>query len=137
MLRRLRLLKLDTSILLDFYCKEVRSVLEFGVAVWHSGITVRMRDRIERVQKVCVNIILCDSEWSVPYEIGCTILNIESLVYRRLDLCISFIQKASQDPRHADLFCRNSNPFNTRTESRYTEILAAELAGSSIVRCAF
>ena len=116
LLRRLRLLKLDTHILLDFYCKEVRSVLEFGVAVWHSGITSKMRDRIERVQKICINIILCDSEWSVPYEVGCTLLNIEPLVYRRLDLCASFIQKASRDPRHADMFCRNTNPFNTRNE---------------------
>ena len=73
------------------------------------------REQIERVQKVCINIILCDTDWNIPYEVGCTLLNIEPLIYRREDLCIKFIQKASLDPRHADMFCRNTNPFNTRT----------------------
>ena len=67
LLRRMKILKLDTDILLDFYCKEVRSILEFGVPVWNSGITSRMRELIERVQKVCISIILCDSEWNIPY----------------------------------------------------------------------
>ena len=58
-------------------------MLEFGVAVWHSGITSKMRDTIERMQKICINIILCDSQWNVPYEGGSTLLNIEPLVYRR------------------------------------------------------
>ena len=115
-LRRMKLLKLDVNILLDFYCKEVRSILEFGVAVWNSGLTNRMREQIERIQKVCVNIILCDTDWNIPYEVGCTLLNIEPLLYRREDLCIKFIQRASCDERHADMFCRNTNPFDTRTE---------------------
>ena len=115
-LRRMKLLKLDMNILLDFYCKEVRSILEFGVAVWSSGITIKMSEQIERIQRVCVSIILCDTDWTIPYEVGCTLLNIEPLSYRREDLCIKFIQRASQDTRHADLFQRNTNPFNTRTE---------------------
>ena len=76
--------------------------------MWSSGIKSKMRDQIERVQKVCINIILCDTDWNIPY-------NIEPLIYRREDLCIKFIQKASLDPRHADMFCRDTNPFNTRT----------------------
>ena len=116
LLRRMKILKLDFDILLDFYCKEVRSILEFGVPVWSSGITSRMREQLERVQKVCISIILCDTEWKISYEVGCTILGIEPLTYRRLDLCTKFIQKASSDPRHADMFCRNTNPFNTRHE---------------------
>ena len=112
----MKLLELDTNTLLDFYCKEVRSILEFGVAVWNSGIKSKMIEHIKRVEKVCVNIILCDTDWTIPYEVGCTLLNIEPLVFGRQDLCIKFIQKASLDPRHADMFCRNMNPFNTRTE---------------------
>ena len=135
-LRRMKLLELDMNILLDFYCKEIRSILEFGVAVWSSGITIKMKEQIERIQKVCVNIILCDTDWSIPYEVGCTLLNIEPLMYRREDLCIKFIQRASQDTRHADMFCRNSNPFNTRTENLYTENLAVELDASMIAHYA-
>lgn len=50
-LRRLKILNLDTYILRDFHCKEIRSLLEFGVVVWHSGITCKMSDEIERIQK--------------------------------------------------------------------------------------
>ena len=115
-LRRMKLLKLDMNILLDFYCKEIRSILEFGVSVWNSGLTSKMEEQLERVQRVCVNIILCDTDCNIPYKVGCTLLNIEPLIYRREDLCIKFIQNASSDQRHADMFCRNTNPFNTRTD---------------------
>ena len=84
------------------------------MAVWNSGITNKMKEDIERTQKVCVNIILCDTEWEIPYEVGCTLLGIEPLGFRRQDLCTRFIQKTSLDPRHADMFSRNTNPFNTR-----------------------
>ena len=57
-LRRMKTLNLEHDILLDYYCKEIRSILEFGVAVWSSGITARSSDAIERIQKICVNIIL-------------------------------------------------------------------------------
>ena len=57
-LRRMKILNLDPEILTDFYCKEIRSILEFGVAVWHSGITVKHSQQLETVQKVCLNIIL-------------------------------------------------------------------------------
>ena len=52
-LRKMKLLKLDMNILLDFYCKEVRSILEFGVAVWSSGIKSKMRERLKGYRK-CV-----------------------------------------------------------------------------------
>ena len=116
MLRRMKILRLEPKILLDFYCKEVRSILEFGVACWNSGLTVKLVAQIERVQKICVNIILCDTEWEIPYERGCTLLEIEPLFLRGKDMCIRFIQKTSLDPRHADMFTRNLNNVNTRQD---------------------
>ena len=113
-LRKLKQLDLDTYILVDFYCKEIRSILEFGVVVWQSGLTIKMRDQLERVQKICINIILCEADFHVSYRIGCTLLNLEPLHLRRQDLCVKFIQKASLDPRHSDLFVRNEVQINTR-----------------------
>ena len=109
-------MKLDIEILSDFYCKEVRSVLEFGVPVWNSGITKKMSDQIERIQKICLSIILCDGPTNIPYFEACTLLSLEPLIYRRHDLCITFIQRASLDPQHSDMFCRNSNNSNTRNK---------------------
>ena len=118
LLRRMKILKLDLNIMLDFYCKEVRSILEFGVACWNSGLTVRHTEQIERVQKICINIILCDIDWSIPYTIGCTLLGIEPLTFRRSDLCIRFAQKTSRDPRHSDFFTLNTCNVSTRQEKQ-------------------
>ena len=121
-LRRMKTLRLDTNILTDFYCKEVRSILEFGVAVWHSGISKKFSKQIERVQKVSVHIILSELSFNFSYKVLCTLLNLEPLFVRRHDLCVRFIQKASLDTQHADLFCRNNSTCNTRqTQTTYRE----------------
>ena len=137
-LRRMKILNLDTTILTDYYCKEIRSILEYGVAIWHSGITTIMTDQIERIQKICINIILCDSVWNISYEVGCTLLNLEPLRFRREDLCITFIQKASQDPRHADMFCRKINVNTTAIPNLPwpTENFPVGINASITVRCA-
>ena len=110
-------LKLDTHILVDFYCKEIRSILEFGAVVWHSGLTIKMRNQIERIQRVCINLILCDLSVKVSYFVGCTLLNLEPLYFRRIELCRRFIQKASVDPRHSDMFSKKKNIINTRRKN--------------------
>ena len=116
LIRRMKNLKLSSDILLDFYLKEVRSILEFGAVVWCSGLTGQLTDKIERIQKICVSIILCDADKEIPYTIGCTLLGIEPLTYRRTDLCTRFVQKAARNPKHSDLFAPNTNTVNTRQE---------------------
>ena len=110
----MKILNLDTTILTDFYCKEIRSILEFGVAVWHSGLSVKNSQQLETIQKVCVNIILKELPCKETYEVKCTLLNLEPLHYRRLDLCKRFIQKASLDPQHEDLFSKTTMNVKTR-----------------------
>ena len=122
LLRKLKILNLETDLLLDFYLKEIRSVLEYGVPVWHSGLSKKLSDKIERVQKICVSIILCNTEKHIPYFVGCTILGIEPLCFRRKELCIRFIQKTSLEPSHSDMFMKKVNTFNTRqNKSKYVE----------------
>ena len=115
LLRRLKLLKLDSDILLDFYCNEVLSVLELGAPVWHSGLTNKMSNQIERIQKICIQLILGDCQFRIPYLVGCTMLSsIAPLEIRRLELCKSFIQRASLDPQHSDMFVKNTSTIHTR-----------------------
>ena len=122
LLRKLKILDLEIDLLLDFYLKEIRSVLEYGVPVWHSGLSNKLSDKIERVQKICVSIILCNTEKHIPYFVGCTILGIEPLCFRRKELCIRFIQKTSLEPSHSDMFMKKVNTFNTRqNKSKYVE----------------
>ena len=55
-----RLIKHGASIddIVDIYEKQVRSVLEFGVPVWNSGITKEESLEIERVQNSFLHIVL-------------------------------------------------------------------------------
>ena len=50
LLRRMLKLNLDTHKMFDVYCKEVRSILELAVPVWHSFLTVKESADIERIQ---------------------------------------------------------------------------------------
>ena len=42
----------------DVYSKEVRSILEHGVPVWHPGLTRKDSLEIERIQKSAFHMIL-------------------------------------------------------------------------------
>ena len=75
-LRRLKVLEVDSSILLDVYMKEVRSVVELAVPAWHSGLTLAQAADIERVQKVAVSIILTGFN---SYSNALNALNLDSL----------------------------------------------------------
>ena len=57
-IRRLKKYRLDTLTLLDVYTKEIRSILEHAVPVWHSGLTKKQSANIEKVQKTALKIIL-------------------------------------------------------------------------------
>ena len=57
-LRRLKKFGASIPDLLDVYIKQVRSILEYAVPVWHSGITGEDRVAIERIQKSAFCIML-------------------------------------------------------------------------------
>ena len=100
-IRRLKKLKLGISTLVDVYTKEVRSVLEHAVPVWHSGLTKRQSAQIEKVQKTAFRIILENSYTN--YETACTLLNLEPLYIRRNILCLTF---AKRDLKRENTFLR-------------------------------
>ena len=76
-LRRLKKYNLDIEHICDTYIKEIRSLLELAVPVWHSGLTLKQSRDIERVQKIALYIILGDS--FLNYDVTCTLMNIELL----------------------------------------------------------
>ena len=57
-LRRMITLCLSDYHLFDIYCKQIRSLLEVAVPVWHPAITQKDSKQIERIQKVAFMIIL-------------------------------------------------------------------------------
>ena len=61
--------------------KEVRSILEFAVPVWHSSITIKQSSQIETVQKLAFKLILGPAYLS--YDSACTIFQTQILKQRK------------------------------------------------------
>ena len=88
-----RMLKLDLTIyeMFDVYTKEIRSLLEMAVPVWHSGLTNQQIEDIESVQKIAMQIILQDKY--INYQLACQTLSAQTLADRRVKLCSKFASK--------------------------------------------
>ena len=114
MLRRLKPLGANVEELIEIYQTQIRSVLEFAVAAWNSGLTIKQCDQIERVQKTAFAVIL-GTEY-VNYSNALNSLEMESLKDRRRDLCFRFAQKALKHKKFSSWFCKNNTLSNTRAQ---------------------
>ena len=116
LLRRLKIVKLQPDLILDFYVKEVRPLLEQGVPIWNSGLTKAQCRAIENVQKVALKIILQESY--ISYEVACTLMNILPLEYRRLDLATNFAIKLYKSKRCEEYFDPVKKSVRTRNKNK-------------------
>ena len=107
--------------LIDVYAKQVRSILEFGVPVWHPNLTERESKDIERVQKSFLHMIL-GTEY-VSYEQALEISQLEKLAIRRTALCYKFALKASKHPKHMNWFVKTDRqgPNTRRDKMEYKQ----------------
>ena len=71
----------NNTTLLDFYYKQIRSVLEFASVVWTAGLTQDDICKIERVQKTACSVIF-GSAYST-YEEALEELHMKTLSARR------------------------------------------------------
>ena len=121
-LRRLKRLGSKTNDLLDVYFKQVRGILEQGVQIWHPGITSIQRNKIERVQKSALSIILGQNYKSYNRALK-TLKLLESLFVRREKLCKTFAKKCEVSPKFSKWFKRKVKNATTRGKvSKYCEI---------------
>ena len=112
---------MDPFTILDYYYKEVRVHLELAVPVWHSSLTRKLSDDIERVQRIAIGILVNKMEFS--YNRECARLGVKPLYIRRQELCEKFaVKTASSKCRHSDLFQLQNSRYNTR-HSFYREHL--------------
>ena len=90
-LRRMKVLELNQFQLFDVYIKEIRSILEMAVPVWHPCLTKLQTREIENIQKISFKIILQHRYKS--YELACNTFNTVTLEERRTQLCYRFAKK--------------------------------------------
>ena len=97
------MLNFDLSVdqLFDVYVKEVRSILELAVPVWHPGLTKKQSADIESIQKVAFRIILQNDY--ITYKLACTSLGVEAQDDRGTRLCKKFAIKNANSERPACL----------------------------------
>ena len=109
-IRRMLQYNLNIETMFDVYIKEVRSILELAVPVWHSGLTRRQSSDIERIQKIAFKIIL-GVEYK-NYDQACKMLSTQTLEDRRTKLCLKFARKNLKSEN--SLFTELQHPMNTR-----------------------
>ena len=101
--------------LVDVFVKQIRSVVEFGVPVWHSSITKMERNEIERVQKSFCKILLGDKY--VSYSQSLSILKLETLETRQKNLSLRFALKAEKHDKFRNWFKPNIQTKVTRQKA--------------------
>ena len=115
-IKRLKIQGANQSDLIDIYVKQVRSILEYGVPVWNSGLTLEEVADFERVQKSFLHITL-EQDYQ-DYKSALVKTQLETLEYRRWKLCKKFAVKAAGHPKHSKWFVKNKPGLNTRSEKQ-------------------
>ena len=110
----------------NIYILYVRSLLEQSCVVWHSSLTIRNSDDLERVQKAAVKVILGSS--STNYENDLDKLNLQSLKERREELCLKFAKKCKNNEKVKDIFQIRDKSHEMKT--RKTETYEVENANT-------
>ena len=111
-LRRLKNLGASREVLVDVFIKQVRPVLEFAVPVWHSSLSQKCSNSIERVQKAAARIIL-QGEYK-SYKNALEILKLQTLSQRMVGMCLHFALKCETHETFSPWFKINTRNRNTR-----------------------
>ena len=115
MLRRMGKLPFTIHQMFDFYTKEIRSIVELAVPVWHPGLTGKQTNDIERIQKLAMKVILQDSYTNYPT--ACEMFMTQTLKLRREKLCLTFGRKNIKSEN--SLFMR----INTNSQTRSSNVV--------------
>ena len=86
----------------DIYFVFVRSHLEKTATLWHSSLTKKNKNDLERVQRTAVKIILGTN--NIGYKKALLKLDIDDLSTRRENLCLDFAVKCTKNPRLKQMF---------------------------------
>ena len=121
MLSKLKYVGTSKEDLLTIYKLVIRSSLEYCAVVFHSSLTDKQSNMIERVQKICLKIILYPKYEN--YELALKSCNLTNLKVRREHRVLAFSRKALNHPKHKSMFPISEsflkNPHNLRNLEKY------------------
>ena len=116
MLTKLKYVGVPIEDLLDVYILFIRSLTEYCAVVWHSSLTVDLVNKLERVQRICLKVILADNY--VSYEAALEMCNLDTLYQRREDRCLAFAKKCVKHPVNKRLFPVNHRKPNLHEKAK-------------------
>ena len=101
MITRLKYVGVKIEDLIDIYILFIRSVTEYCSVVFHSRLTQEQSDKLERIQKTCLKVILTDMY--IDYNSALEMTGLDTLQSRRLKRCLDFSVKCCEHPRNKRL----------------------------------
>ena len=114
MLTKLKYVGTSIEDLIDIYILYIRSVVEYCSVAFHSSLSQELSQKLERVQKTCLRVIL--GEMYVNYEAALEMCGLQNLSQRREKRCLDFSLKCIKHPKIKRLF-----PLNTRLVGQFQE----------------
>ena len=122
-LRNLKKAKMKEDLMISYYSMVVRPMIEYALQVYHFGLTVAQSDRIEGFQRLALKIIY---GFEISYRVALERSGLERLADRRINLCRSFAQKCTENPRYHHWFPMNiQSEYNLRTQRKFKEEFTA------------
>ena len=98
MITKLKYVGVKIEDLLDIYILFIRSVTEYCAVVFHSSLTKEQSDKIEKIQKTSLKIILGDMY--ISYSTALEMCDLETLFERREKRCLDFALKSITHERN-------------------------------------
>ena len=130
MITKLKYVGVSQQDLLDIYILFIRSVVEYCSVSFHSSLTQDQTNKLERIQKTCLKVIL--GEEYEDYKNALKISNLDTLSDRRLKRCLDFSLKCLEHPENKIIFPRN--PYYNR-RIRKSEPFKVNFANIGAYQC--
>ena len=102
MITKLKYVGVGEDDLIDVYKLFIRSCLEYCSVAFHSSLTVKQSEKLERIQKTCLKVIL--GEMYCSYEAALEMCGLEKLSIRREAKCLNFSLKCLKNDRLTKAF---------------------------------
>ena len=129
MITKLKYVGVCEADLIDIYILFIRSVTEYCAVAFHSRLTQEQSNKLERIQKTCLRVILVDSY--VDYNTALNKCGLQTLFDRREKRCLDFSLKCLKHPTNRRLFPHNPNQTHG---VRSTETFSVNFARTSTYR---
>ena len=119
LITKLKYVGVQIEDLIEIYILFIRSVTEYCSVVYHSSLTVEQSDKLEKIQKTCLKVILGDSY--VDYTAALEMCGLNTLADRRQQRCLDFALKATKHPKNSRLFPLNKTKpeYNLRDREKF------------------